>query len=249
MRLLAAGIASQAGLARAESLPDELCLSDPCIVTGIPLDDNTIFDFGGRALVVQGTLDVVPGGVGVTLDAGSITVGPIAQIRGRGFATQPGGTVTLIADGDISFQGALTAGAILLTGLDGGSLAVTSRFGSVLGTAKMDLTATSNDGFGGTLDVSAAVAVSLSGLIELQSLITGIGLGGSADFGDGAGVERRLRAVIRRGNADCHLLPGERLTRSCSGGRGRRWWTRRQWDHSHGRGQPVGRNAGSRARR
>lgn len=181
--LVLLGVALRSAEAAAASAPDDLCLGDPCVITGThALDDNTIFDFDGRDLVIQGYLDVVPGGTGVTILASSITVGPLAQIRGRGYSSAPGGVVTLQADDDIWFQGALAAGAVVLSGVDGGSLSLISRFGSVTSTSKFDLSAIGNDGFGGTLEISAAGTVNLSGAIELQSVTTGTGLGGSADI-------------------------------------------------------------------
>lgn len=178
------GLASPA---HADAAPDDLCLGDPCVITGSHLlDDATVFDFDSRDVVVQGILDVGAGGVGVTILAGSVTITTTGQIRGIGGFAASGGGLNLAVDRDVVIEGALAAGAIALTGIDGGILQITALTGSISGAGRIDLSATASAGFGGTLDLDAGGGISLTGPVVMLSPTTGSGLGGDATlFADG----------------------------------------------------------------
>lgn len=99
----------------------ELCgTADPCIITmQTTVTDQSILDFGNRALRIQngGALQVGSGTMAIR--AGSLTVDLGGALSARGTASQPGGTITVDVTGNI-----LLNGTVEVSGAPGGFLSL-----------------------------------------------------------------------------------------------------------------------------
>lgn len=166
-----------------DTVPDQLCLGNPCVITGTHfLADGTTFDFADRDVVIQGIADIGGGGIGVDILAGSLAITSTGQIRGKGGLLIGGGVLGLTVTRDVQINGTLIGGAIVMTGADGGSVAITSLLGAITGTGNIDVSAVTNIGVGGLVDLSAETGINLSGTVAAESLTTGSGAGGGVSI-------------------------------------------------------------------
>ncbi len=162
-----------AGVADA-TVADDLCTGDPCVITGShAVTDLSVLDFGTRAVILEGTLDLGSGTV--TLQAGSFTIAPSGLVKGRGGTTDLGGTFTAVTTGDIAIDGTSFLGAIQLTGSDGGSLVLTSTAGQVRGTGGINVSGSGTFDFGGDIAITGQTGVDLSGLVRATGGTSGGG--------------------------------------------------------------------------
>jgi hypothetical protein len=133
--------------------PDDLCSGDPCVIEGEQTLseslDRIIIDFGNRAVIINGTLDI--GQNEVLLSGRTFEVS--GEIRGSATEEIASGSLEMVAD-NIAFQ---PGSAIVLRGNDlsiGGFLDVFA-FDSVTGTFSADV----SGGFGGAVSVTAVNAI------------------------------------------------------------------------------------------
>lgn len=173
------------------TVADDLCdpLDDPCVISGNnAIDDFSTLDFGSRAVVLEGTLDVGTGEM--MIEAGSFEMTADGQIRAKGSNTELGGNVTIDCSGDIQLDGAKIGGAFVMDGLDGGNLTLISDNGSVTGSGRVNLDGMTVDGFGGFLDVNAGQNVSFTDRLQATGGTFGAGgdftiiTGGTIDLAD-----------------------------------------------------------------
>lgn len=182
---LCAGLAAALPLAaHGVTLPEDLCLGDPCVITtNHTVDDDSDVDFGTRAVVLRAvltvgdSLDSVTGdslGPGlITLRAGSFRIEGGGRIKGQGGQTFDGGTVRIITLGNIEIERTGSGFAFLLTGAFGGELELSSTRGSILATGKiMKLTNTTIEGDGGYLTI---VTEDPNGVVDLRGSILASG--------------------------------------------------------------------------
>ncbi len=149
----------------AATVADDLCTGDPCVITGShPVTDLSVLDFGTRAVILEGTLDLGSGTA--TVQAGSFTIAPSGLVKGRGGTVDLGGTFTVVTPGDIVIDGTSLLGAIQLTGSDGGSLTLTSTAGEVRGAGGINASGSGTFDFGGDIAISGAAGVDLTGLVR-----------------------------------------------------------------------------------
>lgn len=152
-------LACLAPVARAHAtVADDLCAPavDPCLVnTTISVTAGSTIDLGARALVLGGSARLLFSSGPTTLRAGSLRLQPGARITGatNGAASRIG--VDLLGDLEMQAAGSLRARVELSNATEGGELRA-----YLGGTARLDgdvvANATSNDGFGGLLEIAAA---------------------------------------------------------------------------------------------
>jgi hypothetical protein len=143
---------------------DELCSGDPCVIEGThTLPDSlerTIIDFGNRAVIINGTLDI--GQNEVLLSGRTFEVG--GEIRGSATEETASGSLEMVAD-NFTFQ---AGSAITLRGNDisiGGFVDIFA-FDSVTGSFSADV----SGGFGGAVSVTAVNAVVLVANVQVGDL-------------------------------------------------------------------------------
>jgi len=218
--LLIVGVWLGADRAAAQAIfdPDFFCTGDPCIITtDVEVPDGSDVNFGNRHVILAATLEIGSGSF--FLAAGRLTVASTGQFRAKGAVGFDGGDLDIDIDGDIELNSTVPGGAILLDGLDGGFLVLTSRIGSITGPARISASAAS-DGDGGDLLIEAGKDIDLSGPIEATGGVQGSGtldseiLAGrdltlaSLDFSGGAGdggllaIQAGRNATIGSGKFD-----------------------------------------------
>src|SRR5262245_45834309 len=121
--------------AAALTTPSQFCLGNPCIISGTKdANPNIVLDFGARAVILQGTLNMLPLGTGdigsLTIKAQSFTISGNGQIRGFG-NRHNGGSLTINAVTTIQINDTVGSGAVRLSGQDGGALTLTTTAGAV----------------------------------------------------------------------------------------------------------------------
>ncbi len=159
--------------------PDDFCTGDPCIISSDKdVDPGAVLDFGSRDVILQQQLtirDLPSGAVGsMTLLAGSFTITGNGQIKGTG-GTLSAGSVTIQTVNDIRIDYTRLTGAIRMTGTDGGELNLQSTSGSITGAGKIDLDHYGLVAYGGSLTISAAGNVDLTGSILVSGGLQGGG--------------------------------------------------------------------------
>ncbi len=155
---------------------DDLCTGDPCIIAGdhvLPSNlDGITVDFGNRAVVLSGTLDI--GQNDVLLTARSFTIS--GRIVGTAAENDDTGSIELSADNIIFQPGSMVS---LRAGEDGfGGVLEVFAFDSITGT----LVADTAGGFGGIVSLTAINRVSLVANLSLGDL-------GDARFDAGCELE------------------------------------------------------------
>lgn len=101
---------------------EELCdaAADPCdITTQTMITDQSVLDFGSRALRIRNGGALVIGSGTMTIRAGSLTTELGGALTGRGTSAQPGGTILVEATGSIILRG-----TIEVSGAPGGFLSL-----------------------------------------------------------------------------------------------------------------------------
>lgn len=148
------------------STADQICnpASDPCVVsTTLTVVNESILDFGSRALLLTGTGRLVSQGGNVTILCRQLQMDANSQINLAGTATVAGGTL------DISVQDTATIAGRIDVSAGGGAGTVTivaNRF-QVDSAGRLFLNG-SGEGEGGILDIAAA-EILIGGEIQLNS--------------------------------------------------------------------------------
>jgi hypothetical protein len=156
--------------------PEDLCTGDPCVIAGdheLPVSlDRIIIDFGNRAVVLSGTLDI--GQNDVLLAARTFDIS--GQVTGAAGADQDTGSIEFDAD-NVNFQaGSMVTLRAAEDGF-GGRLEVFA-FDSISG----NVTADTGGGFGGIISLTAVNRVSVLANLVLGDL-------GDARFDAGCALE------------------------------------------------------------
>lgn len=143
---------------------DDLCTGDPCVISGdhtLPVKlDGIVIDFGNRAVILNGTLNI--GQNDVLLAARSFEIS--GQITGAAGEDEDTGSIELDAD-NIVFQPGSTITLRAATDGFGGQLEVFA-FDSITGT----LTADASGGFGGIISLTAINRISVVANLTLGDL-------------------------------------------------------------------------------
>ncbi len=174
---------------------DELCTGNPCETSNLAVDSSCTIDFGDRALVIGGKLDVPPGGV-LSFTASSITV--------QGRIDAPGAAVTLVADvgpADLDTEIDVGTGSLVVSAVEnvdvknrlkakpGGSVTVTA--GELLETGPSGVIETQD---GGSVTLSGDLGVTIAGRI-----FVGDGLPGTVQITSSAGTVTLNQDINARG--------------------------------------------------
>ena len=160
--LVAGGI----GPSGCDTEPDELCLGDPCVITGTHvIEPFSFLDFDGRAVVLDGTLDIGSGFVSIT--AASLRMTPAGQIL-SGSLSVPGGTIEISVDGDLAIEG--TSGAAIdMRGAPGGGILLESLEGSITSGRGLRASASTADPFGGEITLRAGRDILVDALLDAEA--------------------------------------------------------------------------------
>ena len=172
-RLLALLLALAPGAAA--TVPGDLCTGDPCVIPAgtHPVDTGSVLDFGPRAVVLEGVLDLGSGAV--TLLAERFEIRGTGQVRGRGGAGASGGTLVVRTTGNIELTGTATW-AIDLSGADAGALTLEATGGRITGgPAGLLLDGAGRFDFGGDVTLRALLGVDLEGPVRLRGGFEGGG--------------------------------------------------------------------------
>ncbi len=174
--------------------PDDLCTGDPCTITNVEVQSPCIVDFGARAVVIAGKLDVPDDG---TLSFTAATIRVQGAIDGRhvGNGTGNGASITLIAStGDVDVRNEIDVSGTASTGtieIDAaGDILVKDHLNAK--PAGSNITAV-----GGTIQLSAQGAITT----DPTAVIDAQGGGGSIVIAGASGVTVRGR-VRAEGNAN-----------------------------------------------
>lgn len=161
--------------AAAATVPDDLCAGDPCVIAAgtHSVEPGSLLDFGSRAVVLEGVLDVGSGSA--TLLAGSFEIRGTGQLRGRGGTAGSGGTFVVRTTGDIRLGGTATW-AVDLSGADAGALTLEATGGRITGgPAGILLDGAGRFDFGGDVTARALFGVDLDGPLRLRGGFEGGG--------------------------------------------------------------------------
>ena len=165
------GWAAHAG---AVSDPDDFCTGNPCVITrNKDVDDRAIVDFGSRDVILQAGLDVGSGLA--TLRAGSFLIRHPGKLRGLGGTTENGGRFRIDVQNDIAIESNASLGAVRLNGRSGGELTLLTTAGSVTGFGNIFLNNTVQEGSGGVLLIISSAGVALTGKISAKGGLQGFG--------------------------------------------------------------------------
>ena len=174
---LAAAIATGISLPASAGVPaDDLCTGDPCVISGDHTLRDTldpiVIDFGNRAVVLTGTLNI--GQNQVLLSARTFTVS--GQISGAAGEDQDTGSIELDADNIMFQEGSMV---LLRAAEDGfGGELVLFAFDSITGQLMVD----AGGGFGGIVTLTAANRISVLANLAVGDL-------GDARFDAGCALE------------------------------------------------------------
>jgi len=182
--MIAACVALSPRHGLALSNPNDFCTGNPCQITSNKTSDADItLDFGTRAVVLSSILTIgkragtnQPGALNII--AGSFAIVGTGQIDGGG-GQDPGGSLTIDTVSTIQIDGTRAAGAIRLSGTDGGQLILFAG-GNVFGAGRINLTQASTLAAGGDLLISTGGGVSLTGSIDADG--NSQGFGGTIDI-------------------------------------------------------------------
>jgi cysteine-rich repeat protein len=151
---------------------------NPCTVTAdLKVASGATLDFGARALVIArgASLDASPGGM-FTINAGSLTVQPGGQLLARSATGGFGGDITVNTSGDIAVQVAgTTSGRIDVSG-DAGAGDITLNAGGAVSIDGLVVAhASTSDGDGGCIMVTAGGTIGITGRLDTSSGSQGAG--------------------------------------------------------------------------
>ena len=188
--VFATALASGHRPAAALSNPNQFCTGDPCVIASPKnADPGAVLDFGTRAVVLQSALTMLPlpsGAIGsLTIKAGSFSLVAGGQIKGFS-ASKAGGSLTINVVNDIQIANTFSTGAIRLSGQDGGTLTLTTTGGSVSGAGRITVFGDGIPASGGTLTVTAASNINLTGPLDVNGGAQGSG--GSLQFTAGGNM-------------------------------------------------------------
>jgi hypothetical protein len=177
--LFAVAVAGNAGVAAALNTPNQFCTGDPCIISGSKTADaNVTLDFGARAVILQGTLTMAALGdnsVGsLTINARSFAISGPGQIRGFS-SSASGGSVTVNATDTITINDTQGSGAVRLSGQDGGELTLITTSGAITISGRISMFGDGLPASGGSLDVEAGTAITITGRLDLEGGLQGGG--------------------------------------------------------------------------
>ncbi len=170
--------------ASAASAPADFCAGDPCTISGtITADAGSIVDFGARSLVfaANARVEVGPGPLPRTLAfiAEDITMNPGAQIRGfsddRANVTLQStvGAITMLSAGSTRSEINVKA-----DNLDAGNIILISATDAIVG-GRLTASAQGEDSTGGTVDITAPGAITITEEITTEGSGT---FAGGGDF-------------------------------------------------------------------
>src|SRR5262245_7147576 len=176
--------------AAALTTPNQFCTGDPCVISGTKdANPNIVLDFGARAVILQGTLNMLPLGTGnigsLTIRARTFTISGNGQIKGFG-NRHAGGSLTIDAVNTIQINDTASSGAIRLSGQDGGSLTLTTATGAVNVFGRVTLFGDGVEASGGSLSINAATDINLAGELDNGGGLDGTG--GDVDLTAGGNV-------------------------------------------------------------
>lgn len=176
--------------AAALTTPNQFCIGDPCVISGTKdANPNIVLDFGARAVILQGTLNMLPLGTGdigsLTIKARSFTISGSGQIKGFG-NRHAGGSLTINAVTTIQINDTVGSGAIRLSGQDGGALTLTTTTGAVNVFGRVTLFGDGVEASGGSLSINAATDINLAGELDNGGGLDGTG--GDVDLTAGGNV-------------------------------------------------------------
>jgi len=160
---VAAGVLGPIGC---ESEPDELCLGDPCVITGTHVvDPFSQIDFEDRDVVLSGTLDIDSGSV--TILAGSFRMTPTGTILTSPLGPS-GGSIEIEVIRDITIEG--TSGAAIdVRGAPGGAITLTATDGSISSGRALRAAGLAGGPVGGEILLTAGFDVSIENVLDAQA--------------------------------------------------------------------------------
>src|SRR5579885_1887412 len=152
--------------------------ANPCTVsTDLKVASGATLDFGSRALVIArgASLDASPGGM-FTINAGSLTVQPGGQLLARSATGGYGGDITVNTSGDIAVQISGTANGRIDVSGDAGAGDITLNAGGAVSIAGLVVAhASTSDGDGGCIMVTAGSTIGITGQLDASSGSQGAG--------------------------------------------------------------------------
>ena len=180
--VVAVGISTSA--ARAQTVPDDVCVGDPCTIsTDVTVDAGSDLDFGARSLVfaerVTVTIGIGDGSGLVAFRAAEITMEPGAKIEGfardRTSVTLQASTGSVRMQSDGSNRSEIDVRAAVL---DAGSINLIAAADVNVG-GRLTATASGEDAVGGSIQISAGGNVTVSQEVRTE---------GSGSFAGGGDI-------------------------------------------------------------
>ncbi len=158
----------------------DVCTGDPCVITAnhTSTDPFTTLDFGSAAVILQSSLNVASNSLDIL--AGSFTISQTGKITAQvASSSESGGSVSVVAVGDIMLNSANQGGAIVANGCNGGFVTLESATGTIGGNSGNAInanrvTACLLSGEGGTIELIAA-SVDLSGNLNAIGGVAALG--------------------------------------------------------------------------